>query len=507
MKPVPPHLTEPLRRALEMHRAGNLAAAESVYAGLIDEAGEHEVVLCSYASAIMAQDRPKDAQHLLEKAVAVAPDYAQAHIFLGEVYRQLARFDDALTEIRRGLDINPRYLEAHIGLGDLLVDLYRLDEALQAFDVAMEMKPKSPLIGTKRAQVRFYLGDIDRAEVEIREILQRYPNHAEAHWVLSCICLAKGAYDEGWREYASRWSIAKTPPATSRVDKPIWDGGSLRGKSLLVWPEQGLGDEIMFVTCIPQLLRDAGPARCVYVCDRRLAPLLERTFPALTVVPTDKVQGGEVSLEVPNFDVQTCCGDLPQFLRRSADSFKEPLPAFQPDPEKLAKWRQRINALGPGPKIGIAWRGGMTLRIRSRKSAPLDFMPDLLRTPGAHFINLQYGNVADDLARMKADSGITVHHWDDLDAIADPDDQLAQIACLDLVIQTSNASAHMAGALGRPVWNMIPFIPEWRWLLEGEHCLWYPTMRLFRQPELGNWAPVFARVAGDLSRFVAEHKG
>ncbi len=504
MKPLPKHLTEPLRRALEHHRASDWEAAEEIYASIIDDAADHEVVLSSYGSAILAQDRPEEALPILEQAVAAEPGYPQAHIYLGEAYRQLTRFDEALAEIRRGLAINPKYLDAQIGLGDLLVDLYRLDEALEAFDVAMDMKPGSPLIGTKRAQVRFYLGDIETAEAEIRDIVARYPAHPEAHWVLSCICLAQGCYQEGWREYASRWDIAKVPPATSRVDMPLWQGDSLKGKRLLVWPEQGLGDEIMFATCLPHLLARAEPDLCVYVCDWRLAPLFSRTFPDVTVVPTEKSEVEGVSLQVPRFDEQVCCGDLPGFFRNTADDFHDPLPRFVPDPDKLAKWRSRLDALGPGLKIGIAWRGGMTLRIRSRKSAPLDFMPELLQTPGVHFINLQYGDVADDLATMEAASGVKIHHWDDLDAIADPDDQFAQVACLDLVVQTSNASAHMAGALGVPVWNMIPYIPEWRWLLEGDRCLWYPSMRLFRQPEIGNWAPVFSEIAVELREFAAE---
>lgn len=425
----------------------------------------HLLANTNLACVLNALDEPLEAERHARAALAKAPDHASAHNHLAAALRAQNRPGEARASLDRALALRPDYAEIWFNLGILHQDRNELTDARHCYDRAIALSPEDADARLNRASILLLGGDLAR----------------------------------GWAEYAWRFEAHRTPRRP--LPYPLWDGSALDGKSLLVYAEQGVGDEIMFASCFPDLLRSA--RRVVIECDSRLVPLFQRSFPVAEIV------GGKVEKGVREdtttriaalepFDFQAAMGNLPRYLRPDLARFQRHDGYLRADPERLAKWRTRYDALGTGPKIGISWRGGRTGAQQRLRSIALADWGEILATPGAHFVNLQYGDTVAERRLVKERLGIDVHHWDDTDPLAELDDFAAQIAALDLVISIDNATVHLAGSLGRPTWVLLPFAPDWRWLLGREDSLWYADLRLFRQPVPGEWAAVLQRIAVEL---------
>jgi hypothetical protein len=235
-------------------------------------------------------------------------------------------------------------------------------------------------------------------------------------------------------------------------------------------------------------------------CTPKLEGLFRRSFPGAAVHGGRQDAVDTAWLEACGaIDAQIAMGSLPRYFRTSRAAFPAHTGYLRADESSLERWRERLSGLGPGPKIGISWRGGTVhTRTRSRSVELVELAP-ILRTPGVHFVSLQYGECAEDIARLQASHGIAIGHWPE--ALADYDQTAALVAALDLVISVQTAVVHLAGALGRPVWVLVPAVPEWRYQLSGEDLPWYPAARLFRQVAAGQWAEVCERIAAELARW------
>jgi hypothetical protein len=273
--------------------------------------------------------------------------------------------------------------------------------------------------------------------------------------------------------------------------QPLWDGSSLKGKTLFVQAEQGIGDEIMFASCLEEVINQAD--LCIVECDERLVPLFARSFLKAMVIKHISSKD-TYPTDLPPVDMRISIGSLPSFLRPNLSSFPQKKSYLISDVHKVEYWRNRIAELGKGLKIGISWRGGITPLVIRRRSIVLEQWSKLFSIPGIHFINLQYGDCKDELAEAKEKLGITIHDWEDADPLKDLDGFAAQISALDMVISVDNSTVHMAGALGVPVWVLLPFVCDWRWMRKIDDTPWYTTVRLFRQTSLGDWDGVFEHV-------------
>jgi len=504
---IPEHLQPVLREALASHREGRLDDAVGKYQRVLWEIPRSPEVLVSLAAALLGLERAADAIGPLEMALSLRPGHADTCFTLAEAYRSVGRFEEAYDTAEIGLAANPDYLQGRMAMADALLDMGRFDEARAAFAEIRRREPGDMVVRGKLGAFHFHAGEFAEAEAELTAAVAALPNDAEANWHLASLYLGQRRWTEGWPMYTWRWPMAKRPAPESLINLPVWDGAGLAGKRIVVWSEQGLGDELMFSTCLPDLLEKAAPAECIWNCDARLAGLFRRTFPDLTLLPTDKQAEDGGTAEVPHCDVQISAGGLPAIFRRDTADFPASIPEFVADPEKAAMWSGRLAELGEGPKVGIAWRGGVLERFKRAKSSRLADWADILSVEDIQFVNLQHGDCRDELAEAQAALGCRIHDFRDMDPIADPDGQMALIAGLDLVVQTSNASAHMAGLLGVPVWCMLPYVADWRWSFEGAECLWYPSMRLFRQAAPGDWPGLFAGVAGELGQWAAARKG
>jgi hypothetical protein len=264
--------------------------------------------------------------------------------------------------------------------------------------------------------------------------------------------------------------------------------------TLLVYAEQGIGDEILFASCLPEVV--AAARHCVIDCAPKLAALFQRSFPTATVrggYQTDPVDWAR-SLGV---DLQIPAGSLPLHLRREASGFPAHAGYLRADAGKVDRWRDRLRALGPGRTIGLSWRGGTARTRAERRSITLAELAPVLGLPGFHFVSLQYDqDAAAEVTDFGSKFGRLIHHWPD--AIDDFDETAALVTALDGVVSVCTAVVHLAGALGRPAWVMTPRVPEWRYGAQGERMPWYPSVRLVRQVASGDWTPVVDAIRQDL---------
>jgi tetratricopeptide (TPR) repeat protein/SAM-dependent methyltransferase len=391
-----------------------------------------------------------------ESALQIDAAYAKAHFNLGNVYKDIGQPAEASACYRRALYVEPELAEAHINLGVVLQQQRRLDEALDCHDRAVALRP----------------------------------DDAEAHFHRAGTLLLMGDYEHGWDEYEWRWRYDLTP---REFTAPAWNGSDLSKQSILIHCEQGVGDEIFFASCVPDVLALA--RQCVIECEPRLVPLFARSFPLAEVV-SRRLSNDEA--EASGITVQSPAGSLPSFLRRNVGDFPKRLRYLAACPKQRREWSRRLGELGHGLKVGISWRGGGKAIQHRRRSTALALWEPVFAVPGVKFVNLQYATTAAEREEAATVLKAPLHHWSDLDPLRDLDGFAALVSELDLVISVDNATVHMAGALGVPVWNLLPFAPTWRWLLERDETPWYASMRLVRQPAFGQWGPVFKAVATQL---------
>jgi tetratricopeptide (TPR) repeat protein len=388
---------------------------------------------------------------LVSEIAARFPDHAAAFAALGRL-RLRGAFDaePALAALERALALGHDDAETLAARGVALHELGRFEEALAAYDAA-------------------------RA---------RAPAHVGARFHRAIALLTLGRFAAGWADYELRLVSENRP--VRPFPFPRWQGEALRGRTILVHAEQGLGDEILFASCLPEIVRAA--RRCVIECSPRLAAVFRRSFPEATVHASE--QTGPVDWALPlGIDVQSPLGSLPLHLRADVAAFPARRGYLVADAAKVERWRERLAALGPGRAIGISWRGGTPRTRAERRSLPLADLAPLLREPGMRFVSLQYGpDVAGEIERFAAQTGIGIAHWPE--AIDDYDETAALASALDGIVSVCTAIVHLAGALGRPVLVATPRVPEWRYGALGERMPWYPSVRLVRQAQSGGWAPV-----------------
>ncbi len=441
------------------------------------------------ANALAEQGRPDAAIARYERALEIDPDSADAHNNLGSVLQKQGRLDEATACYDRALEIDPDCAEAHKNLGGVLSAQGRLDEAVACTRRALEIDPNS-------AQTHFNLGTalknqgkMDEAIGCYRRALEIDPDYAEAHWNYGLTLLTGGRFREGWAEYDWRWKRGGSRRQDfghprREFSRPPWDGSPLDGKTILLHAEQGLGDTIQFIR-YGRLVADRG-GRVVVECQPRLTRLLG-TMPEIDHV----VAKGDA---LPEFDVHAPLVDLPYLFDTDLETIPDTVPYLGPPPRDLID-------LGPADrrKIGIVWAGRPTHKNDKDRSVELGQFRPLLDLTEFAFYGLQVGERRGDIYRLGLGASLT--------DIGDEMTDFAVTACavkqLDLLISVDTAPAHLAGALAQPVWTLLPFVPDWRWMREREDTPWYPTMRLFRQQSRGDWQGVFTDVGRALARLAS----
>jgi len=473
------------------------ARADAQIARRPDDAEAHY----DLALAALRRGDHLEASGHLQRAIAARPDYADAHNAFGACALELGDAERAAAAFAKAAELRPDDAHVHSNLGYVLFrDLGEYERGAQHLRRALALNRHDAGIWSNYCLLLAHEGQLDQAVSVYDQLLAAKPDLMEARLNRALALLALGRFAQGWPDYEARKRV-RSNYVSRPYALPDWHGEPLAGKTVLAYTEQGLGDEILFASCLPDLLNEAG--RVLVECSPRLEGLFRRSFPAATVraaLQTDP----DVSwlATVGAVDYQVAIGSLPGFFRRESAAFPPHAGYLRADPARVDDWRDRLRALGPGPKIGISWRGGLaSTRITLRSTALAAWLP-LLQTRGCQFVSLQYGDVGAELAALVDQHKVSVHHWPPV--IADLDETAALIKALDLVISVQTAVVDLAGALGQPVWVLVPAVAEWRYMASGDTMPWYPTVRLLRQPQPGDWESVIARAARDLERLALE---
>ncbi len=430
--------------------------------------------------------RPQEALDSYAQALRLQPGYAEAHNNRGISLQSLGRLEEALASFGRALQCNPGYVEAFYNRGNILQELGRPEAALASFDRALQIQPGHAEAHYNRAVVLQELGRPQEALAGYAQTLRLQPGHADAHFNESVARLALGDFERGFEKYEWRWKKKDALPQ-ARFPQPLWLGGeSLRGKTILLHAEQGYGDTMQFCR-YAKPVADAG-ARVLLGVPAGLKALLA------TLAGVDQVLDADGPL--PAFDCHCPLLSLPLALRTRLDTLPADIPYLRADPARVRAWQARLGD-GALPRIGLAWSGGTAYQNDRKRSMPLASF-DRLASCRAQFISLQKEVRVSDQPVL--DRRVDIAHYGG--ELSDFAETAALVANLDLVIAVDTAVAHLAGALGKPVWLLLPFNADWRWLLDRDDSPWYPTARLFRQARPGDWDGVIARVAAALAAFI-----
>ncbi len=471
---------------------GDLVAAKSAFDRAIELCPDLAEAYFSRGNILKAERRLGAAVRDFERALEFDPQMIAASINLGTVHYLMGDFQRALDCARVALQVDSRNPLALLNQGLMLRELGQTAQAEAAFRDAIAQHPAHFDIRCGLARILIDQGRFDEAEQHLAAILAIAPAHTEARWLLSIASLMQGRFRQGWGHYDSR--LERHDAWQRPYAFPVWDGAPLSG-TLLIYAEQGLGDDILFASCIPDVL--ACVSHCVIECEPKLVEIFRRSFPAASVHGS-KYESQPPWLETaPPISAQIAAGSLPRLFRREWADFPRRQGYLQADSGKVTRWRARLAELGPGLKVGMAWTGGaIKTRRRIRSLTLADLLP-VLEIANVHFVSLQYVESDAEIDALRVAHGRQVHHWREA---ADYDETAALVVALDLVVSVCTAVVHLAGALGKPVWVMAPSSPEWRYLQHGEHMPWYPTARVFRQQQAGDWLPVVASVAAELKQ-------
>jgi tetratricopeptide (TPR) repeat protein len=421
------------------YEQGKLGEAVQAWEKALDLDPESWVLAFNLGTACYQLDRLEEARRYCEQAAAKNPGLADAHYHLGLVYYGLERIDEALRCWQQALQVNPRHLDALNNLGAVFQEKQQVPRALKCFDTALAVQP----------------------------------DYAEARWNRATCLLLAGDYERGWEEYEWRIEVPKHRLKRT-LERPRWQGEPVQGKRVLLYSEQGFGDTFQFARYIPLVM--ALGARVILECYPEQALLLAGSFPALEGLIIR-------SQPLPEYDCFCPLPSLPLIFRTRLETIPRNIPYLFPDPALMEKWGKKLDDAQTQLKVGLVWAGRTETQKQRRRPVPFSALASLFTVSGVQFYSLQKGEAAEPLKKSAEGKAVRDVSAD----LTDFSETAALITQLDLVITIDTAVAHLAGALGKPVWTLLPYAPDWRWLLHRTDSPWYPTMRLFRQTAPGDW--------------------
>ena len=506
--------------ALAAFKANRFAEARGLFERIVAIIPASPAARSNLAAVLRRTGRNTEAEAQCRRAIALSPDYVAAHMNLAEVLYERRDIVAALACYDRVARLTPDYASVHNHAGLLLRKIGRFSQAQAAFVRALALTPDDLAIrfnllmtrrdeaalpealaccrrlaeqAPERAEVLINLavvlnlsGQYDEALAAFDRALALNSDSFEARFNLSLLLLLRGDYERGWREYEQRWRMIEVVKPS--LAQPEWQGEELNGKTILLHCEQGLGDTIQCLRFVPQVAARGG----------RIVLRVERNLMRLAASLTDTVIISPPNAHLPHFDVWCPLLSLPRILGTRADTIPTVAPYLRPRGAIVERWARQLSEHA-GLKVGLVWSGNAQHINDFRRSIGFARLRPLFDVTGVRWFSLQVGRHAPDIAALPPGSIVDLSP-----ELADFAETAGAIVNLDLVIAVDTAVAHLAGALGKPAWVMLPFVPDWRWMIDRDDSPWYPTLRLYRQRAMGDWDDVVARVAADLGRLVAE---
>lgn len=479
--------------ATEHHRAGRLGQAEPLYRQVLAQEPNHTDALNQLGYLLYQSGRYQEALELIGRAVDGDSSIAEYHNNLGLALAALDLTDRAIAAYRKAAALNPNLAEIHNNLGNALEAAGQLDQAEAALRHAVALRNDVAEIHDNLNRVLKNEGRFEEAMAAAKEAVRLRPDMASAHFNLGILHLLMGNLREGWIEYEWRWKFLQSSVPSPLFEQTLWDGGDLTGRRILIHSEGGFGDALHFVRFVPLVVQRGG--RVIFGCPKELRRLLEGFGGIERLVPSGQA--------VPEFDVQCPAVSLPRALNITLANIPAQVPYLRADAGKVENWRRRLQVSEGRLKVGLVWAGRPDYANDHNRSMPLSRLAPLGRVAGTWFCSLQKGAAGQQA--LAGPRGLELMDW--TGELEDFTDSAALIANLDLVVTVDTAVAHLAGALAKPVWVLLPFVPDWRWMLHREDSPWYPTMRLFRQQRAGDWDAVIDRVAEALQELARKRDG
>ena len=479
------------------HAQGRLDEAAQCYQRAVTLQPDLATAHYNLGNVFHAQLNLEEAATCYERALLLEPTLAEAHYNLGNVLQANGNLEDAVACYKQALAIEPGKYEALHNLGNAFQSQAKLKDAMACYEQALNIQPDYAKAHFSLGSVFHALGDIEEALGRYRTALALEPDFAEAAFAESLVQLLRGEFADGWRKYEWRWQTKEHTPPMRAYAQPLWKGEKLAAGRLLIWGEQGVGDEVMFAGLIPDAVRTGNP--CVIDCDARLRPLFARSFPDVEVVSsrsTGRICGDDpMRRQELAITAHAPSGSLPGLFRASPSAFANTTsPYLRADAAARASFRERYD---DGRRlVGLTWNTNNPKTGRTR-SIDLTVFAPLFARSDIRWISLQYGDPSW-LENQGAAARVLLVIDRSVDQFRDIDDFAAQISAIDLVITIDNSTAHLAGALGIPTWVLLPLAADWRWLQSREDSPWYPSVRLFRQRRIGDWQSVIEEVQGAL---------
>jgi tetratricopeptide (TPR) repeat protein len=464
---------------------GQHREAESRYREAVRLRPEYAAAHNNLGLILVDSGRVTEGMAHYQTALRHQPDFPEAHNNLGLALAHANQPAEAIPHYQEAVRLKPTFAEAYCAWGRALAQQDRLDDAVGLYQKAIQINPDLHQAYTGMGWALEQVGKRDEALKWYDRVLQLKPDYADARVTRAMLLLLEGKLDQAWPDYEWRWKIADRPE--QKFPQPVWDGSPLGGRTIFLHTEQGLGDTIQFLRYAPLVKQRGG--RVIVGCQQSLLRLLARS-PGI-----DQLVGEGSSL--PSFDVHAPLLSLSRIFQTAVETIPASVPYVFAEPYLIASWRQELSRL-PGFKIGIAWQGNPEYQSDRERSIPLRFFAPLAKLPQVHLISLQKGPGVEQLGMLEERFPV-LDLSTRLDLVAGAFmDTAAIMMNLDLVIASDIAVPHLAGALRVPVWVPLATMPDWRWLLDREDSPWYPTMRLFRQRQRGDWAEVFERIAHEL---------
>jgi tetratricopeptide (TPR) repeat protein len=454
---------------------------------------EYTQALYNLSKAYSEQGRIDQAIAACRRAIRIEPSFYSAYHDLGMLHKRQGNLNDARTCLLRAIELDPGAIAARLNLGNVLIRLKRWEEAIDCLHGLIAIKPDSSEALYNLGNIYKKIADFDHAEKYLKRAIEIEPDFADAHFNLSLVLLALGKLKQGWAEY--EWRLKKKHAFC--FDRPLWQGESLNGKTLLVQDEQGLGDTFQFIRYLPILVDNHGGAKIIFQTRRKLFRLVE----SLRCCSEGRLDLSGKDSAPDNYDFTIPLLSVPKLIYQTQHKIPSDIPYLSVQSNLLKKWEKRLSRV-TGLKIGICWQGSRENNADKFRSVSLELFYDMAAIPGLQLISLQKYDGIEQLSACPSHVNI-INFSSELDCGADAFvDTAALMQNLDLIITIDSAVAHLAGALGIDTWLLLSKVPDWRWGIEGDDCPWYPTIRLFRQKEHGYWKTLLESIGNELRTLI-----
>ena len=472
-----------LEKGMQLHTAGQFQDAEIIYRKVLEIVPDQPDAIHFIGVLAFNVGKFDIAVDYISKAIEFMPENAACYNNLGNVYQQQGKFKEAIPNYEKTLDLDPNHFKAHNNLGVAYIRTGDCETAQLHCEKALSINPNYAGAYNNLGECHSNLGDYKTSLKHYEAAINLEPNLVDAHWNRSLSLLVQGQLPEGFAEYKWRW---KRPNVIKRQIDPatLWDGGPLNGKNLLVFEEQGVGDVFQFIRYLP-MLKQTG-ANVIF----EASPGLIRLLSSLDYIDKLWVRNTrQDTYNIDRFDKQCALLDLPSMFRTEIMTIPSDVPYLNADPGLKKSWARRFQD-SDALKIGIVWAGNSTHHNDFNRSCRLSFFGSLSKLEGVELYSIQKEKYEKWTDMDPSSIGIK----DFTQVLHDFSDTAAFISHMDLIISVDTAVVHLAGAMAKNVWVLLPFNPDWRWLLNRSDCPWYPTMTLFRQDKPGDWPGVFTAV-------------